>query len=135
MRGSDGRYHGAYELLLINTAPGPASLEAVTILDAAAGSEVVTFTSEDILAQEALRTLDRQPVAEATLTSNEALALLLTTSFATEDEVPAAITHRLDVLSPSPFTPEPVPFSYVAGHLDLSQRTPPVLAPPLAGEG
>lgn len=30
---------------------------------------------------------------------------------------------------------EPSPVSYLAGSVDLSQRTPPVLSPPLEGEG
>ena len=32
VRGSDGRYHVVYELLLINTAPGPATLASVAVL-------------------------------------------------------------------------------------------------------
>jgi hypothetical protein len=133
--GSDGRYHEVHELLLVNTAPGIATLKRVTVLDAADQSEVVSLAEADMIAGEALRTLDRQPVPNANLAANESRVLLLTTSFAKLEDVPASLTHRLEVLSPSPFTSEPVSFNYVAGALDLSQRTPPVLSPPLVGEG
>jgi hypothetical protein len=43
--------------------------------------------------------------------------------------------NQIDLMSPGPFSTEPSPFSYLAGSLNLSRRTPPVLSPSLEGEG
>ena len=135
VRGSDGRYHVVYELLLTNTAAGPAQLRGVTVLDAADATAVLGLTGAEMVASQALRLLDTQPAADATLPANAARVLLLDVTFAAAAAVPHALTHRLDILSPSSFSDTPAPFSYQAGVLDLSRRTPPVLSPSLAGNG
>jgi hypothetical protein len=38
VRGSDGRWHAMYELLLTNTVTKPATLKSVTVLDAGGGT-------------------------------------------------------------------------------------------------
>ena len=63
VRGSDGRYHVVYELLLMNTATGPATLSSVAVLDGASGNGVYRLDGGEMVAGESLRTLDRDPVA------------------------------------------------------------------------
>lgn len=91
VRGSDGRYHVVYELSLTNAASAPTSLEAVEALD---GTEVLRIESEEMIEDEALRTLDRQPAEDASLSPNEARVLLLTASFESEDDVPDALERE-----------------------------------------
>jgi hypothetical protein len=136
VRGSDGRYHVVYELLLTNASPGAASLEAVEVLDAADGTEVLRLEGEDMIEEQALRTLEPgHPAEDASLPPNETRVLLLTASFESEDDVPDALDHRIEGMAPGIGATEPSPFGYLAGTLDLSRRTPPVLSPPLEGEG
>ena len=124
-----------YEIRLTNTSAGQAQLEAITVLDADDGTEVIALGPEEINATESLRLLNRAPTTEMTIPSNEGRILMLTLTFASPEAVPSALAHRLDVLSQDPFAPDTVPFSYEVATLDLSQRAVPVLSPPLAGEG
>lgn len=49
VRGSDGLYYVVYELLLTNASSDPVSLEAVEVLDAADGTEVLRLEGEDMI--------------------------------------------------------------------------------------
>ena len=60
---SDGRYRAVYELVLTNTKPVPASLDAVDVLDAGDGSKLLGLEGKDLA--DNLRTLDVQPVEGA----------------------------------------------------------------------
>ena len=133
--GSDGLYHVVYELVFTNTVSGPINLEAVTVLDAANGNEVFRLDREAMIAGENLRLLDREPATDTVLPASGSRVLLLALTFPTHDDVPAALDHRIDLLGPNVFSNEELAYSYVAGSIDLSRRTPPVLSPPLEGEG
>src|SRR4051812_10294504 len=128
VRGSDGQYYVVYELLLTNTLASPATLEAIAVLDAANGREVVRLTGDEVVKDEYLRQLDRAPATDAILPPDAGRILMLTVTFATEDDVPAALSHRLDTEGHSVFSTEVIPDSYVAAPLDLSRRRPPVLS-------
>jgi hypothetical protein len=133
--GSDGKSYVVYEVLLTNTTNSPSSLEAVTVLDADDGHEILHLDAEAMVAAEALRLLDRAPAADAVLPANAGRILMLTVTFDPAEEVPAALSHRIDTLGPSAFSTEVTPSSYVAATLSLSGQAPPVLSPPLRGEG
>jgi hypothetical protein len=137
VRGSDGRYYAVYELLLTNASSSSADLEAVEVLDSADGTEVLRFEGEEIIEDQALLMLDRQPAEDASLEPSESRVLLLTASFESEEDVPGALDNQVDVSAPAyPGATEPSTLSYRAGgSVDLSRRTPPVLSPPLEGEG
>jgi hypothetical protein len=132
---SDGKYYVVYELLLTNTVNAPSSLKAVTVLDAADGREVYRVDAQAMVEQEALRLLDREPAPDAALPANAGRILMLTVTFANADEIPAALSHRIDTLGPSAFSEEIAPVSYVAAELSLAGQAPPVISPPLRGEG
>lgn len=132
--GSDGRYRAVYELVLTNTKPVPASLDAVDVLDAGDGSKLLGLEGKDLA--DNLRTLDVQPVEGASLPPNESRLHYITTVFDTRADIPAALDHRIEVKGANnPGATKPSPLSYEAGRLDLSQDPPPVLSPPLAGQG
>ena len=89
-----------------------------------------------MIEDENLRTLDRQPAEDASLPPNKSRVLLLTASFESEDDVPDALDNQIDVMTLAyPGATEPSTLSYKAASVNLSRRTPPVLAPPLEGEG
>ena len=137
VRGSDGRYYAVYELLLTNASSSSADLEAVEVLDSADGTEVLRFEGEEMIEDQALLMLDRQPAEDASLEPSESRVLLLTASFESEADAPGALDNQIDVSAPAyPGATEPSTLSYRAGgSVDLSRRTPPVLSPPLEGEG
>ena len=132
--GSDGRYRAVYELILTNTIPVPASLDAVDVLDAADGSKLHGLEGKDLI--DNLRTLDVQPVKGASLPPNESRLLYITAAFDTKADVPNALDHRIEAKGANnPGATKPIPLRYKAGHLDLSEDSPPVFSPPLAGQG
>jgi hypothetical protein len=131
---SDGRYRVVYELILTNTKPVPASLDAVEVLDPANDSQVLRLEDKYLL--DKLRTLDVKPVDDASLPPNEARLLYLTAIFDSEDTIPEALDHQLEVQgADNPGATEASSLSYKAGHLALSKDAPPVFSPPLEGEG
>jgi hypothetical protein len=139
VRGTDGRYHVVYELSLTNGFPSPARLEAVTVLNAADGTEILSFKGKDMIKSQALRLVDHRPAKTTSLPPNAGRVLLVTVSFESEDAVPQALDHRIDVRSTSPLSLDPSAkperFSYRAGSLDLSRRAVPVFSRPLEGGG
>jgi len=131
--GSDGKFYVVYELLLTNTTNAPTSLEAVTVLDAEDGSEVLRLDAE--AKEEALRLLDREPAADAVLPPDAGRILMLAVIFDTTDESPAALTHCIETLGQSAFSADNAPFSYVTAEISLGGEAAPALSPPPAGEG
>ena len=132
--GSDGRYRAVYELMLTNTKPVPASLDAVDVLDAADGSKLLGLEGKDLT--DNLRTLDVQPVEDGSLPPNESRLLYITAVFDTEADIPDALDHRIEVKgADNPGATKPSPLSYKAGRLDLSEDPPPAFSPPLGGRG
>ena len=64
VKGTDGRYHVVYELLLTNTRPVPATLQAVEVLDAADGTTILRSEGEDLVDLScvlSMRSLPRTP--------------------------------------------------------------------------
>jgi hypothetical protein len=93
VRGTDGRYHVVYELVLTNTGAEAATLDALSILDATDGAELMRLSGEDLVANDVIRTLNRAPAEENVFPANAARVLMLTIDFADADEVPAALSH------------------------------------------
>jgi hypothetical protein len=93
--GSDGRYRAVYELILTNTKPVPASLDAVDVLDAANNSKLLGLKGKDLI--DNLRTLDVQPVKGASLPPNESRLLYITVIFDSKDAIPDALDHQIEV--------------------------------------
>jgi hypothetical protein len=135
VRGTDGQFHVVYDLMLTNTGSEPATIDAITVIDAVDGTEVQTFTGYDLVADEIIRHLNRAPAEDAVLPADSSRLLLVTIAFAEESDVPAAISHQLDIQAMGSFSIAPEPFSYRAGVIDLSSMTAPVVSPPLQGDG
>ena len=134
-RASDGRYHIAYELVLSNTIDAPEVLEGIAILDAADGSDILSLSAEELIADEAVRTLNREPVTDLAIQPSQSRVILLTTSFASAEDVPSGLMHRFDFVGPSVFSPEETSFSIDGGAVSLAARPAPVISAPLQGVG
>jgi hypothetical protein len=133
-KGTDGHYHVVYELLLTNTWPVPATLEAVEILDDADSTTVLRSEGEDLI--DLVRTLDAQPAEDTSLPPNESRMVFLTVSFDSEEDVPKALDNRIEAMTAAdPWATEPSLVKYEAGILELAEHTTLVFSPPLEGEG
>lgn len=135
VRGSDGRFHLLYELMLTNSGGAPARLGRFAIVDAATGRTVRRLSVKQMVATGALHQLDRADVKTSTIPAGASRLLTLTASFASRAAVPRRLTHRFRVATANPFTGNPGRFSYDAARVRVSRRVPPVLQPPLEGQG
>ena len=134
VKGTDGRYHVVYELLLTNAKAVPATLESVEVLNADDGTTVLRREGDELVAL--MRTLDAQPAENVALPPNESRMVYLTVRFDAEDAIPATLSHRFELMAAdSPAATEPAQISYEAAPVDLWNREVPVFAPPLKGKG
>jgi hypothetical protein len=134
VKGTDGRYHVVYELLLTNAKAAPATLRAVEVLDASDGTTLLRREGDKLVGL--IRTLDAQPAENAALPPNQSRIVFLALSFDSEEDVPEALDHRFELkAAANPAATEPSRMSYRAAPVDLWDREVPVFAPPLEGEG
>jgi hypothetical protein len=133
--GSDGRYHVLYELEMLNTLGAPADLRSVEVLDADDGKTLLALSAADIIKGEYLHTLDRQTAETTSFAPQQGCVLILNLSFDSKDSIPSELTHRFQVSGADPFNRQPERFDYGGGQVEISERDPPVLAPPLEGGG
>ena len=124
-----------YELQLTNTLGEAAELRQVDILDTASGKTLLKLDSKGIFAGEYLHTLDRQTATSVSIAPFQGLVLILNLAFDKQDAIPRAPTHRLGVSGLEPFNKKPIGFVYDGGAVAISGDAPPVLVPPLEGEG
>jgi hypothetical protein len=133
--GSDGRWHVMYEFELANTLAGPADLRSVTAVDTKTKNTLLSLDSEQIVAGEYLHTLNRTSAETTVFESNQARILILNLSFPSRRAIPERITHRFVVDGTEPFSGAPMSFTYPSGKIRFSQEKPPVISPPLEGDG
>jgi murein DD-endopeptidase MepM/ murein hydrolase activator NlpD len=135
VRGSDGRWHVLYEVMLTNTVSTPATVGSVTIVDAGDGEAVRRLGAKVLVRTGALHRLDRDAVKNTTIPANEARLLTLNASFASRRTIPQRLALRVILRAEDPFTGKDQRFSYTVAAIPLSRRLPPVLESPLDGTG
>jgi Peptidase family M23 len=137
VKGSDGQYHVVYELQLTNATGGSASLTSLTVRNATSDSIVTTMTGETMVKSESLRLFDRQAALDATLPAGAGRVLIVSLDFPTLADVPTGITNQLSVVARDPLSSSETPkeFSYDVADVPLTGQQPPVLSPPLEGNG
>jgi Peptidase family M23 len=134
VKGTDGRYHVVYELLLNNAEAVPATLKAVEVLEAGDGTTVLRREGDKLVPL--IRTLDAQPAKNALIPPNQSRMVYLTVGFDSEEDIPESLDHRFELkAAANPAATEPSQMSYRAASVDLWDREVPVFAPPLEGEG
>ena len=134
VKGTDGRYHVVYELLLTNAKAVPATLEAVEVIDAGSGATVLRREGDELV--DLVRTLDARPAEDAALPPNQSRMVYLAVGFDSEEDIPEALDHRFELnAADSPAATEPSRIVYRAASVDVWDREVPVFSPPLRGEG
>jgi hypothetical protein len=129
VKGTDGRYHVVYELLLTNAKAVPATLEAVEVLDAGDGTTVLRREGDKLVPL--IRTLNAQLAKNALIPPNQSRMVFLTVSFNSEEDIPESLDHRFELkAAANPAATEPSKMRYQAASVDLWDRKVPVFAPP-----
>lgn len=129
VKGSDGRYHMAYELLLTNAIIAPVEVKTVEVRDSATGRVVSALAGSALSSQmnpigNAMATEDRLKVA-----SSSTSIVWLDIVFSAKDDIPQKIDHRIvaDVITPDGARP----FESVMETLAVNRNDPIVLSPPV----
>lgn len=144
VRGTDGRIHLAYELLLTNVAPAPVrltSLEAVDPLrkNAVIGANrIITIKDAEITNKFRPFALPVDPLEEATFTTElqpgRSAVLWLSFTIADSQAVPEVIKHRA-TLALTDASGKSVAVTGIGGVVEVSREEAIVLSPPLKGDG
>jgi hypothetical protein len=143
VRGTDGKYHVAYELEVLNAAPRAATLTRVeTVTDDAARRVVTTMEGEDLV-RRTLRvgSYPREPSPATAIPAGQTVLLLVDDAYPDRAVVAPAVTHRLEASFAPPGSDQrpvaavyPGRVSQIGGPVCASDRPPLVIGPPLQGE-
>lgn len=142
-RGTDGRYHIAYDLELTNASRLPATITKLDVVDAADPAKVVVSYSGTKLVDQScvygdcarLRLLPAAPATSVDIPAQESRALFVDFAFDAPEQAPKAVLHHLyATAAANPAPPAPTPVDYLAAPLDVSAGTPRVIAPPVKGD-
>jgi hypothetical protein len=132
--GTDRSYHVLYELRLANRGPIPATVQQIEVFDPDSRETVHTFEGDDL--QGRLRDTAGRPTADPMIEPGGERLFLADLSFNVSLSVPLALGHRLELLAPrTPRANEPTPVSYSAVTISLDGPAPPVIVPPVRGNG
>jgi hypothetical protein len=132
--GTDRSYHVLYELRLANRGPIPATVQQIEVFDPDSRETVHTFAGDDLQAR--LRDTGGGPTTDSVIEPGGERLFLADLSFNVSLSVPLALGHRLDLLAPkTPRATEPTPVSYSAVTISLDGPAPPVIVPPVRGNG
>jgi hypothetical protein len=144
VKGTDERFHVAYELTVLNDAPRPAVITEVQTLDGdAAGSPITTLSQEAVVARIMLTAdypSEVTPVTE--IPPGRTAILILEDVYDTLEEVPAAVTHRIAARFGAVPSGQgeiankyPDQVTQMGGPVVTSTVRPVVIGPPLTGDG
>src|SRR5829696_795926 len=93
VKGSDGKYHLVYELVLTNTSPGTATVEWVKTIDSKSGEVVGTLTGAEVAARTILLNASLDPVEK--IGDGRVAILYLDATFEDLRDVPKEVEHRV----------------------------------------
>jgi hypothetical protein len=141
VKGTDERYHVAYELTVLNAAPRAAVLTAVdtlaadhTLLGHVEGDELVART-------QLVGAADRTPAPVTSLPAGATAVLLLDDRYPSSSAVPTDVTHRIEAtFAPARDDQVPLAAAYPdrvnqdGGNIHIARREPIVIGPPLQGD-
>ena len=137
VKGSDGKYHLVYELVLTNSSPGTATVESIKTIDAKSGEVVDSLAHADVAARTLLLGDISGQTAEEVGSGRVALVLLDAT-FEDLKDVPKAVEHRVKTSFDIPpgFGSNlfPVETTDTGGGTGILNKKPAVIGPPLRGK-
>ncbi len=137
VKGTDGKYHVAYELMLLNAGKLPATIEKIEVVDGASPSRIVaSFTGDELIKRMRGLAGESSVVKDTGIESNAGRLVYVDYAFDTLEAAPKYVLHRLQGLgAASPASQEPVPIDYTITPFDIAAGKPQVIAPPLRGKG
>lgn len=142
-RGTDGKYHVAYDLQLTNATHAPATLEKVDVVDAYDPRKVVVSFSGTALVDpncsfgdcNRLRDLPAGYVDSPEIPPQETRVLFIDFAFDSLEDAPKALLHHLyGTGAASPAFGTSGPIDYLTTPLAFSSQTVPVISPPVRGD-
>ncbi|MFS4489568.1 M23 family metallopeptidase [Dietzia kunjamensis] len=142
-KGTDGKYHVAYDLQLTNATKVPASVDKIDVVDGADPSKVIaSFSAAELVDPDCvfgdcnrLRDLPAGYVDTAQIPPQESRVVFIDFTLDSLDQAPDAVLHHLyGTGAASPAFGEPGPIDYLTTPVVFSTRTVPVTAPPVQGE-
>src|SRR6478736_3353918 len=140
--GTDGRFHVAYNLVLQNASPVPATIRRLDVVDAMDTTRVVaSFAGTQLVDPSCgfgdcnrLRALPSALVTNAVIPPQQARVLFVDFAFATLEAAPKYVMHHLFIVgAPSPVPGKPVSLDYTVTPYSLSASGPITISPPLRG--
>lgn len=138
--GTDGKVHVVYELEVLNFSPRVATITAVeTLAGGPDGTVVGTMDRAEVRANSLV--LAGFGEKATGIPVGRTAMVLLDDVFATRDDVPATLTHRLTASFGAPGSAQmaaiaaryPSTVTQIGGAVQVSDGTPVVIGPPLAG--
>jgi murein DD-endopeptidase MepM/ murein hydrolase activator NlpD len=137
VKGTDGKYHLVYELVLTNSSPGTATVESIKTIDPKSGKVVDSLGHAEVAA----RTLLLGDISGATaerIGSGRVAIVLLDATFEDLKDVPKALEHRVKTgfEIPAGFGSNlfPEETTDVGGQTGVLSKKPVVIGPPLRGK-
>lgn len=135
VRGTDRKYHVAYDVEFQNTRLAPATLLKVDVVDAANPSKVLVSISGNELTSR-LRTLAAKTVSDTNIEPNGGRVLFVELAFDLSDQIPKTISHHVSLFaSANPVATDPSLLDYTILPFDMAEDAPFVIGAPLSGKG
>jgi hypothetical protein len=140
--GSDGRFHVAYNLVLQNASPVPATIRKLEVVDATSTTKVIaSFAGRQLVDPTCgfgncnrLRALPSTPVKDTVIPPQQARVLFVDYTFPSLEAAPKYVMHHLFFDgAPSPVPSKPIPLDYTVTPYSISASGPISIGPPLKG--
>lgn len=133
VRGTDGKYHIAYDVEFQNTHRARATLYRVEVVDTR-NRVLISIPAPELVKR--LRTLDAQPVEHTAIEPNGGRVLFIELTVDSLDQVPKLVLHRLSLQGArSPVDNQPSSLEYTILPYNVAAAEPFIIGPPLAGKG
>lgn len=144
VRGSDDRYHLAYELQILNFAPRRAEIRSIEVLDDASGDVVASMDGEQIVeASIAVGDVPAQATQVSSLAPGGTVIVLMDPTFEERTDLPDRVIHRITADFAPPAAGQaafasslyPGSVSETTAAMKIGEGEPLVIGSPLQGQG
>jgi Peptidase family M23 len=136
VKGSDGKYHLVYELVLTNSSPGTATVKSVEAINAGSGEVVGTRTGDDLASRMALLG-DISGKTSEKIGSGQVAIGFMDVAFEGRRDIPKSIENRVRTVFdiPKGFASNlfPTNTTDTDGRTEVLNKKPVVIGPPLEG--
>jgi hypothetical protein len=137
VKGTDGKFHLVYELVLTNSSPGTAGVEWVKTIDEKSGEVVGTLSGAEVTSR-MVRLGDVSGATIDKIESGQVALLFMDVAFDDLRDVPRQVEHRLKASFdiPAGFASNlfPKETTDVGGATGVLDKKPVVIGPPLRGK-